>query len=337
MCSCCPTSEQAECHSCRRWMLAWSHRNDLTLIARRRLRCPEDAADAVHEAMLRAVEYEHLDEDRIGAWMTRVLVNLCADQGRDQAREPKRRRYTVMIEMSDPSPEEVVIEKTTAAAACARLADMPKSQRDAILLRASGLPVGEVASRLGVGYKAAESLLSRGRAVVRAALVAGVAAVFPAARVARRLPAPAAAVALATVAAAVWIPAPSPGPAASGRTTAMPISMPDPPRVAASGAAPAPRAGENVLGVGVAEAREKRPTPSAPGRATEVLVAPVQVGAEGMNVAAGGASGTQHAGAWHEQAVQCLLDGPEVTLEYVGCRSSQPQAGDTSKDTAPSP
>lgn len=95
-----------------------------------------------------------------------------------------------------------------------------------MLLRASGLTVSQVAERLDVGYKAAESLVSRGRAAVKASLVAGVASVLAGVRSTRRLslPATVGVVAVAGFTAAVVTPDPSPA------------QRPEYPRVAAAAA-----------------------------------------------------------------------------------------------------
>jgi len=179
---------ETNCQPCRRWRLALSHKQDLLAVARRRPGCREDAEDAVAEAMLRAVTFDGLDEDRIGAWMTRTLMNLCADRGRDLARGPQRHAYSIRMSLPAPGPEEQVTERLHATYATEQVGALPDGQREALLLKASGIPVGDVARRMGLGYKATESLLSRARATLRLSLVAGVAAVL--ARIARKAATP---------------------------------------------------------------------------------------------------------------------------------------------------
>ncbi|CAM5361097.1 hypothetical protein SVIOM74S_09467 [Streptomyces violarus] len=72
-----------------RWRRMWSHREHLLKVARRRSMSPEDAEDAVHEAMLRAAERPDLDEERLAAWLTTVTMRLCVD--RYLAGEPRGR------------------------------------------------------------------------------------------------------------------------------------------------------------------------------------------------------------------------------------------------------
>lgn len=335
MCSCTSQSPRGiDCPTCRRWLLAWTHRADLLAIARRRLRCRDDADDVVAEAMLRAVQYEDLDEDRIGAWMTRVLINLCADRGRDLAKEPRRREYAVLMALPAATPEEVVVERGIAVSACASLGQLPPSQRQAVLLRASGMSVSEVASQLDVGYKAAESLLSRGRAAVRAALVAGVAGILAGMRPSRRASLAAGPVVLAALGAlavltgtpaappeAVPLPAAAPGPAAPTVVTARPAALP-----------PAGRALPPV-----AETERRRPplaaAPVRPAAPRSVpVVAPVVVDAGGVRVHSDGLTARSHEGEWQDRLVQCVLEGPAVTPEQVGCKPDEEP-----KDGPPAP
>ncbi len=59
-----------------RWQRMWSHREHLLKVARRRSMTIEDAEDAVHEAMLRSAENPHLDDERLGAWLTTVTMRI---------------------------------------------------------------------------------------------------------------------------------------------------------------------------------------------------------------------------------------------------------------------
>lgn len=322
------------CQTCRRWLLAWSHRDDLLAIARRRLPCADDADDAVAEAMLRAVQFDELDEDRIGAWMTRVLINLCIDHNRERGREPRRRQYTQMIEMSTPTPEDVVVDRAAAATACRRLRGLPPSQQEALLLRAHGLSVPEVAARLGVGYKAAESLLSRGRAAVRLALVAGVAAFMGGARNARQLSAPAAALALLAVAVSATVDAPSgadlPGVVLEAPSPGQAVLPPDVDEGTVPTARTAERPQEATQSVEAVPPHATQQRVTSPRRR---LVGPVRVDAAGVPVSAGGVTAAEHSGAWHDQLIRCVLDGPQVSPSHVGC----PSEDTPPKDSPPAP
>src|SRR2546421_5888000 len=54
-----------------------------------RTACREDAEDAVHEALVRAVDAAHLSDEHLGAWLTTVTVRLCIDAHRRREREAR--------------------------------------------------------------------------------------------------------------------------------------------------------------------------------------------------------------------------------------------------------
>lgn len=326
MCTCSPvsgrrgTSEPPDCTACRRWHLAWAHRADLLAVARKRVVCREDADDVVNEAMLRAVQFDGLDESRIAPWMTRVVVNLCTDAERDRARAGKRRHYAVMIDMPVPSPEDVVVDRAAAVTACERLSGLPHSQREAVLLRAAGLPVAQVASELGVPYKAAESLLSRGRATLRAGLVAGAAGVLGGLRSLRRGVVPVSGMTAAALAVSVWLPGQptAPAEAGTGGTAASPLgaALPAPP-IATSMVGTHPAARSNTLRAALNRS-EDRPADAAPSPAPKrAVVEPVEVRA--LGVTAGGVTAQEHDRPWQDELLDCLSEGELVTPEHIGC------------------
>jgi predicted phage tail protein len=89
-----------------------------------------------------------------------------------------RRRADSML--SAPSVvlhEKVVCDQAEARWLARQGAALPESQRVALKLKAQGLEVAQVAQRMGLTYKAAESLLGRAQRTLRAALAATLAAV----------------------------------------------------------------------------------------------------------------------------------------------------------------
>lgn len=342
MCTCSSVPVQrgappVECVACRRWALAWSHRSELLAVARRRVPCRDDADDVVNEAMLRAVLFQELDEARIAPWMTRVVVNLCADAGRDRARVGKRWRYAQMMEMDVPTPEEVVVDRAAASSACARLGALPATQRDALLLRARGLPVGEVASELGVKYKAAESLLSRGRAAVRAGLVAGVAGVLGGFRGLRRSAVPVSGMAAAALAVAAWMPAAQPPPAVDAAAAAAPRLADTTAAAVANRIAPNREAGAAGQSAADQPSTSIAQVPPArrPAPVKREVLEPVAAGAAGVVVSGGGLTAQEHRRPWQDELAACLLDGELVTPERVGCPPPQDNSSRTAPKDAP--
>ncbi|MEV8312247.1 sigma-70 family RNA polymerase sigma factor [Streptomyces flavidovirens] len=162
-----------------RWQQIWSHREQLLRVARRRSTSLQDAEDAVHEAMARAAERPHLDHDRLGAWLTAVTVRLCIDQHRQLNRDTgiRRRAGSMLTAPSAVPHEEAVCDLAEARWLAGQGSGLPENQRVALRLKAQDLDVAQVAQRMGLTYKAAESLLGRARRTLRAALAATLAAV----------------------------------------------------------------------------------------------------------------------------------------------------------------
>ncbi|MDI9882834.1 sigma-70 family RNA polymerase sigma factor [Streptomyces sp. HNM0645] len=153
-----------------RWQRAWSHREDLLKVARRRSMSPEDAEDAVHEAMLRAAENPHLDDERLGAWLTTVTMRLCVDRYRQVSREAEVRSSPRLV-VPRPAPlDEVVCDRAEARWLAVRSGELPARQAEALRLKSEDLDVGEVAREMGLSYRTVESLLARARRTLRASL-----------------------------------------------------------------------------------------------------------------------------------------------------------------------
>lgn len=155
-----------------RWQRAWSHREDLLKVARRRSMTPEDAEDAVHEAMLRAAEHPHLDDDRLGAWLTTVTMRLCVDRHRQVNREAQV-RTSPRLHPPGPVPvDEAVCDRAEARWLAVRSSELPARQAEALWLKSEDLDVGQVATKMGLSYRTVESLLARARRTLRNSLAA---------------------------------------------------------------------------------------------------------------------------------------------------------------------
>ncbi|UYQ65295.1 RNA polymerase sigma factor [Streptomyces peucetius] len=155
-----------------RWQRAWSHREDLLRVARRRSLSPEDAEDAVHEAMLRAAEHPHLDDERLGAWLTTVTMRLCVDRHRQVNRETQV-RSSPRLHPPGPVPvDEAVCDQAEARWLARRSSELPARQAEALWLKSEDLDVGQVAIKMGLSYRTVESLLARARRTLRNSLAA---------------------------------------------------------------------------------------------------------------------------------------------------------------------
>lgn len=153
-----------------RWQRMWGHREQLLKIARRRSMCHEDAEDAVHEAMLRAVENPNVEDERLGAWLTVVTMRLCADRHRQVNRDVEVGSRSSLAAPIPTPLEEVVCDRAEARWLARRSDELPSRQAEALWLKAEDLDVGQVARKMGLSYRTVESLLARARRTLRKSL-----------------------------------------------------------------------------------------------------------------------------------------------------------------------
>ncbi|WP_406329443.1 RNA polymerase sigma factor [Streptomyces sp. NBC_00203] len=153
-----------------RWERMWSHREQLLKVARRRSMSPEDAEDAVHEAMLRAAERPDLDDERLGGWLTTVTMRLCVDRYRQVNREAEVHRSPTLAAPGPVPVEEAVCDRAEAKWLAVRSGELPARQAEALRLKSEDLDVGQVAVRMGLSYRTVESLLARARRTLRNSL-----------------------------------------------------------------------------------------------------------------------------------------------------------------------
>lgn len=142
-------------------------------LARRMLNDAAEAEDVAQEAMLRLWQMaaRWREDAPVGAWLYRVVHNLAIDRIR-------RRRPTVDVDaafdLADPAPTpaEHLAEGERKAAVERAVAALPERQRTAITL-VHTLEMGniEAAAAMAISVEALESLLSRGRRALRAALM----------------------------------------------------------------------------------------------------------------------------------------------------------------------
>ncbi|MFJ6849717.1 RNA polymerase sigma factor [Streptomyces sp. NPDC091271] len=172
-----------------RWELVWSHRDELLEIARRRSSSAEEAEDAVHEAMLRAVEDRSVQYGRVRSWLRHATVRVCAERHRQVARDAELSK-SLSAAPAEPQPvEEAACDRAEARWLAARSAELlPARQAEALRLRSQELDVGQVALAMGLSYRGAESLLARARRQLRGALAGSVTLALTVWVFVRRLP-----------------------------------------------------------------------------------------------------------------------------------------------------
>jgi RNA polymerase sigma-70 factor (ECF subfamily) len=152
-------------------ILATSAADRLYGVARLILRAAEPAEDAVQEALVRA--WQQLpslrDADRFDAWLYRLVVNACADQGR------QLRRWSTQVR---PLPFDAAIEDDTGAVADREQLErgferLKPEQRTVVVLHYySGFSAAEIAHVLGIPEGTARSRIHYATEAMRAALEA---------------------------------------------------------------------------------------------------------------------------------------------------------------------
>jgi RNA polymerase sigma-70 factor (ECF subfamily) len=145
------------------------HRDRLWAVALRTLGQPEEAADALQDALLSAFRAGRggsawRGDSAVTTWLHRIVVNACLDRVRRRAARP-----------ADPLPEHETLQladrhddvsaSSTALDVTAALATRPAEQRAAlVLVDMYGFPVEEAAQVLECPVGTVKSRCARGRA-----------------------------------------------------------------------------------------------------------------------------------------------------------------------------
>lgn len=141
------------------------HRDRLWAVALRTAGSPDDASDALQDAMVSAFRRagSFRGEAAVTTWLHRIVVNACLDQHRRRRTRPTTTWIESLHETShdvdDMSNRELQIELERA------LAELPDEQRAAIVLvDVQGYSVAEAASILDCPPGTVKSRCARGRA-----------------------------------------------------------------------------------------------------------------------------------------------------------------------------
>jgi RNA polymerase sigma-70 factor, ECF subfamily len=141
------------------------HRDRLWAVALRTLGQPDDAADAVQDALLSA--YRGAAGFRGGSavttWLHRIVVNACLDLVRRKAVRPTE---PLLVDPTTDRPgRDTLSERDTQVAVMAALRTLPAEQAAAVVLvDIEGYPVNDVAEMLDVPVGTVKSRCARARA-----------------------------------------------------------------------------------------------------------------------------------------------------------------------------
>jgi RNA polymerase sigma-70 factor (ECF subfamily) len=134
------------------------------------LRDPEQAADAVQNALVRA--WRDLptlrDPDRFDAWLHRLLVRSCIDESRRLRRHRIDVPLTAINAPANVDPASTIADRDQLERGFVRLD--PEMRAVIVLHHYLDLPLPDVAATLGIPVGTAKSRLHRGLGLMRAAL-----------------------------------------------------------------------------------------------------------------------------------------------------------------------
>ena len=148
--------------------LFYRHQRQLYRLAQMSSRSPEDAADALQDAMLKAHRnapaFRH--DSAVSSWLYRIVVNACLDRLRRHMHNPTTALDDDAIHIGDPMPHvdtAIVVERA--------LMRLPVEQRAAVVaVDMQGYSVAETARMLGIAEGTVKSRCSRARAKLAEAL-----------------------------------------------------------------------------------------------------------------------------------------------------------------------
>lgn len=150
-------------------VLVQRHRDRLWAVALRTTQDPEDAADALQDALLSAFRRadQFRGESAVTTWLHRIVVNAALDRMRRTAVRPT----VALPEGQDgdtldlPDRHDAIGQREDQLVIAEALADLPQEQREAVVLvDIEGYSVEEAASMLGCPAGTVKSRCSRGRA-----------------------------------------------------------------------------------------------------------------------------------------------------------------------------
>jgi RNA polymerase sigma-70 factor (ECF subfamily) len=146
------------------------HRDRLWAVAVRTLSDPEEAADALQDAMISAFRRagSFRGDSAVTTWLHRIVVNACLDRLRRRAARPasggadERTLDNLAVAHAVPDPS---LDSDTALDVMSALRMLSAEQQAAlVLVDMLGYPVAEAADILGVSEGTVKSRCARGRA-----------------------------------------------------------------------------------------------------------------------------------------------------------------------------
>jgi RNA polymerase sigma-70 factor, ECF subfamily len=153
-------------------------RSDVSRLVARRLPSRADVEDVVQEVLLRVWKHGATvrDDERFGAWLSRVAYTAAADHMRARHRHPLSRYDSRdQADVEEPSeggassaPDEPEVKALIAAVIRPFIASCPPPYRETLLMsELEGLSHAVIAEKLGLSVSAVKSRVQRGRDLLR--------------------------------------------------------------------------------------------------------------------------------------------------------------------------
>jgi RNA polymerase sigma-70 factor (ECF subfamily) len=149
------------------------HRDRLWRVALRTLGDPDDAADAVQDALLSAYRAagSFRGDAAVTTWLHRITVNACLDLVRRRNSRPSTPLDDELDHSDDIAGPDVLGDRETAAEILAALRKIgPEQAAPVVLVDIEGFPVAQVAEMLDIPVGTVKSRCARGRARLAALL-----------------------------------------------------------------------------------------------------------------------------------------------------------------------
>lgn len=140
------------------------HRDRMWAVALRTMRDPDEAADALQDALISAYRAaaKFRAESQVTTWLHRIVVNACLDRIRRRQARP-----TVPLPEEGPEPAapgDAMADRETRLVVATALAELPDDQRKPIVLvDMHGYSVADAARLLGIAEGTVKSRCARGR------------------------------------------------------------------------------------------------------------------------------------------------------------------------------
>ncbi|KAA2261269.1 RNA polymerase sigma factor [Solihabitans fulvus] len=151
----------------RFWNECATLRPHLVGFAKRHVATPCQAEDIVHDALLRAAEFDRLDLDRLHPFLVSVVKRLCVDDARRRSVVLRAANHPMLHPPAGVDPAERACDRDEAQRVAARLHSLSDYERSLVSLAANGFSYAEIANRLGTTSGATQSAMHRIRHKVR--------------------------------------------------------------------------------------------------------------------------------------------------------------------------